>query len=135
MSKELICTFEVEGYCQPKQRTVGNYRTPPETRAYERLVATCAKQAMRGKKPYLGSVSVFIEISCAIPQSWSKTKKNAALQKRIFPTHADIDNCIKCLFDGMNQVVFEDDRFVTELTASRHFSTEENAIVTVRCAA
>jgi Holliday junction resolvase RusA-like endonuclease len=125
--------FEIPGYCQPKQRTFGNrFVTPPETRAYEKLVRQVANIAMKGNPPLLGFVSLSIRIYCSIPQSWSSKKRGLALRGELMPTHCDVDNCVKAITDGMNRTVFLDDRFVNELIVRRQYTeVEEKTYVTV----
>jgi hypothetical protein len=54
-------TFTVPGYCQPKQRTLGRgFITPPETRAYEKIVRQYAKLAMRSTPPLVGFIGLTI---------------------------------------------------------------------------
>ena len=128
---EIICAFDIEGYCQPKQRTIGNYRTPPETRAYEKLIKDTARLSMRGKLPYTGFVKVDLRIICAIPKSFTGTRHKSAQLNLIAPTHCDLDNCIKALLDGMNKIAFSDDRFVCEINAHRRFGEKDIASVWV----
>ena len=64
-------TFTVPGYCQPWQRTLRGFITPPETRAYQAVVKFKAKEAMRGQPPFDGFVGLEIEIICAVPASRS----------------------------------------------------------------
>lgn len=128
----LICAFEIPGYCQPKQRTFGrSFVTPPETRAYEKMVRQLGKIAMRGKPPWRGFVGLEIEIICLMPTSWSVRKRHLAATGKLFPTFCDLDNQVKALGDSMNGVVYEDDRFVNSLVARREYGPEEKAIVRV----
>lgn len=128
---DLLCRFTVHGYCQPKQRTFGRgFITPPETRAYEKLVKQTAKLAMTGH-PYAGFVEVIIHISCAIPKSFTKKKRDAALLHHIYPMHCDLDNCVKAISDAMNDVVYADDVLVMSISASRKYAEEECVNVSV----
>lgn len=128
---ELVCSFTIPGYCQPKQRTFGrSFITPPATRLYERTVKSHARLAMNGKPSVRSFVGLEIEIICRIPPSWSKLKKSMALKGEIFPTNCDIDNQIKALADGMNGVIYEDDRQINSLIVRREFGPEDKVIIT-----
>jgi Holliday junction resolvase RusA-like endonuclease len=128
-----VVRFEVPGYVQPKQRTFGKgWITPPETRAYEKLVRQMALLAMKGSKPFDGFIGLEIEIICEVPKSWSKKKAAFALEGRLFPTHCDIDNQVKALCDGMNRALYTDDRFVNHLLVRREYGQKDIAIVTAR---
>jgi Holliday junction resolvase RusA-like endonuclease len=128
-----IVSFEIPGYCQPKQRTFGNrFVTPPETRAYEKVVRQLAHIAMRGQRPFDGFLGVEIEIICEIPKSWSKKKRDWAIAGKLFPTHCDLDNQTKAICDGMNRTVYEDDRRINHLIVRREYGEPERVTVTVR---
>lgn len=59
-------------------------------------------------------------------------EKEWALWGKMFPTHCNIDNQIKALCDGMNEIVFVDDRFVNHLIVRREFGEEDRATMKVR---
>lgn len=61
------------------------------------MVTQCARVAMRGRLPEHGPVSITIQLY------W----KNRV--------HSDVDNCAKALLDGMQGVIFRDDKQVMEL--------------------
>lgn len=124
----MIC-FNIPGYCQPKQRTSGkNFSTPKETRAYEKLVKTYASLAMRGKPPLTDYIALDINIFCEIPESYGKKKTDAAINGILKPIHCDLDNCLKAVLDGMNGVVYEDDRRIYKIIASRKFTEGEEGV-------
>jgi len=128
-----VITIEIPGYCQPKQRTFGNrFATPPETRAYEKLVRHYALLAMRGRPVLQEFIGIEIAITHVVPPSWSKKKRAAALSGQLFPTHCDLDNQIKALCDGMNRSVYTDDRLINRLSVRRDYGTADKATVLVR---
>lgn len=124
-------SFQIDGYCQPKQRTFGNYITPKETRVYENLVKTLAKLAMQGKPPLRGPVGVLIAIECAVPKSFTAKKNKLISEGKLYPTHADIENCSKSLCDAMNLVCYEDDRQIQKLAIERKYGPVEHVFVTI----
>lgn len=125
--------FEILGYCQPKQRTFGKrFITPPATRKYEALVAQCAKLAMKGTKPKEGDIEVSLLIRYLIPKSFSKKNHADALVGNIKPLRGDLDNACKSILDGMNGIVYKDDRQISYIEARRIYSTNEGAIIEVR---
>ena len=128
----IICSFEIDGYVQPKQRTFGNrFITPPETRAFEKLVRTLAKSAMRGNPPVSLFVVLRIQIGVSVPKSYTKKKLQAIRDGRLFPTMCDLDNQIKAISDAMNDVVYIDDRFVCGIVANRYYANKDCAFVSV----
>jgi crossover junction endodeoxyribonuclease RusA len=76
----------------------GHVYTPKRTRDYEQSVGWMAKKEMAGRKPQAGPVSVEIGFY---------------YKGRDF----DLDNAIKSVLDGMNGIVYENDRQVEAITA------------------
>ena len=64
-----------------------------------------------------------------IPLSWSKAKRQAALDGDIYPARPDVDNIAKTVLDGMNEVVYVDDAQVTYLKVSKKYSEEGSVTV------
>lgn len=96
----------------------------PKSAEYKNLVAMLASQQMNGMPPMENPISVTITVHRQIPQSWSKKRQREALAGEIRPTsRPDIDNYVKCVFDGINQIVFKDDSQVTHVTARKMYST------------
>lgn len=103
--------------------------TPPDTAAYERLIAIQAKRAMEGRQIFDEAMRVDIGINHAIPASWSRKKKQEAMADIIRPTvKPDIDNVIKVIFDAMNGIVWRDDVLVSDLSVSRMYAWTEIGI-------
>ena len=85
---------------------------PAKSREYKRLVQTVAKAAMRehGAVMLEGPVMLSVQEFRAIPQSWSRKKREAALEGSIFPTtKPDTSNVVKGIEDAMNGIVWHDD--------------------------
>lgn len=93
--------FEVSGRPVPKKRprvtSKGSY-TPKETVVYERSIAWAAKAAMGPRAP---------------------TEKQCFVRMAFYGSSGDIDNLGKSCLDGMNGVVYKDDRQVTRIEASK----------------
>jgi Holliday junction resolvase RusA-like endonuclease len=103
--------------------------TPAVTREYEALIAARATEAMRGHPPLQTQLTVYIYASMSIPLSWSKAKRQAALEGDIYPARPDVDNIAKTVLDGMNSVVYADDAQVTYLKVTKKYA--EEGMVTV----
>ena len=86
--------------------------TPRETAQYEKLVGYAALDAAKGR-------SFFKEIAISI-RLFFKDRK-----------FGDLDNYTKSILDGLQGVVFENDRQVCRLTVERHQDKEERAEVKV----
>ena len=98
--------------------------TPAVTRDYESLIAARAAEAMAGREPLQTPLTVYIYASMSVPLSWSKAKRQAALDGDIYPARPDVDNIAKTVLDGMQGVVFENDSQVTYLKVSKKYADE-----------
>jgi Holliday junction resolvase RusA-like endonuclease len=103
--------------------------TPAVTREYEALIAARAVEAMAGREPLKTPLRVMIEATMSIPLSWSKTKRQAALDGDVYPSRPDVDNIAKTVLDGMNGVVYEDDAQVTHLKVNKKYAQEGSVTV------
>ena len=103
--------------------------TPAVTREYEALIAARAAEAMHGHAPLTTPLAVYIYAAMGIPLSWSKTKRQAALDFYIYPTRPDVDNIAKTILDGMQGVVFENDSQVTYLVVTKKYADEGSVMV------
>lgn len=127
--------FFVAGKVQAKQRARkgrgGHWYTPHETLNYEKLVATTAGLAMKGKKITGDYLDVDVHITHDIPKSWRKSKRQEALDCKVYPSKSDTDNKIKCLFDGMNKIVYFDDRQIVRFSVFVKYGVEPGANISI----
>ena len=129
--------FTVNGPAVPKQRPrMGGRRayTPKKTKDYECKVRQAFSDAYHGDIPaYKDGVPVraCIEVIQGVPQSWSKKKREAALQNHVAPTsrNGDLDNIAKSILDALNECVYRDDAQITTLLISKRYGEEPQAIV------
>jgi len=110
-----IATFTVPGRPRGKERSRmgrnGKFYTPKTTREYEESVAWFAKAAYKGeptKDP--------VRLDMTIRSSKSK---------------ADTSNILKSIEDGMNGIVYVDDKQIKEIHISRTEGDGEGVDVTV----
>ncbi len=107
--------------------------TPERTREYETLVAdvALAERVCAGLVPTIDDVSVSLDFFFPVPKSYSKSKRQACLADELKPKKYDIDNLCKSVLDGMNGVIFLDDKQVCELHARQFFTDEAIGFVRV----
>jgi Holliday junction resolvase RusA-like endonuclease len=84
---------------------------------------------MAGRDPLTTPLTVYIYAAMGIPLSWSKAKRQAALEGDIYPARPDVDNIAKTVLDGMNGVIYADDAQVTYLKVTKKYA--EEGMVTV----
>lgn len=123
-------SFIVPGPPVPKGRPrftrQGGVYTPPETVKFERhIIHSFREKAMY--EPYKldqeKAAELDITFAIEIPKSWSKTKKEAALNQSIRPTvKPDLDNLQKAILDGLNGFAWKDDKFITQITARKIYA-------------
>jgi Holliday junction resolvase RusA-like endonuclease len=125
-----MVTFKVDANPVGKQRARyvkrGNFvstYTPEKTRTYETLIKDSAIEAMGSSEPLDTPVTVAIYIRVGIPASYSKQKRKDALEGIIKPTKKpDLDNIAKCFLDGMNDIVYLDDKQVINLHVTKIYA-------------
>ena len=120
----------------PKARTshgrYGQRYTPKRTRDFEKLVSIYAEQAMKGREQLKGALGLSITFTFKVFKSWNKKDKELALQQKILPVSnviGDISNLIKSVEDGMNGIVYPDDRQIVSYKDIDMIYGEEDLIV------
>lgn len=111
---------------QPKQRPRhlknGHTYTPRETKEYEELVAWSYKAQTDGYV-FKGPLTVTMLFTFVKPKS----------AKRDYPTvRPDIDNIIKSVTDGLNNIAWEDDSQICRLIAEKQYGTKEKVYVLIQ---
>ena len=68
-----------------------------------------------------------------IAKSDSKKKRAAKLANEIRPTKKpDMDNIVKAIADGLNNIAYHDDAQIVECSVEKYFSEEPRVEVTIR---
>ncbi len=97
--------------------------TPQKTKTYEDEIRMMAKAAMGASEPLDTPMTVAIYIRVGIPASYSKQKRKDALEGIIKPMKKpDLDNIAKCFLDGMNDIVYLDDKQVVNLHVTKVYA-------------
>lgn len=106
--------------------------TPAKTERYESRVALFAQQAMRGRPPFDGALSVEVIAYLPVPRSWSGKRQRMALAGDIRPTgRPDADNVAKSVTDGCNGIVWRDDSRIVDLHVVKRYAADPRVVVTV----
>lgn len=136
-------SFDIPGApvakARPRISTRGGFvraYTPKKTANYEARVALAAQQAMGENPPTEEAVSLSIAVGIPIPQSWSKNKKSDARGNVLKPrSRPDIDNYIKAVFDGGNEIIWKDDSQITSVEAHKIYTETPGISVIARWSA
>ncbi len=117
---------EPQGKGRPRFARRGNHistYTPQKTKTYEDEIRMMAKAAMGASEPLETPMTVAIYIRVGIPASYSKQKRKDALSGILRPTKKpDLDNIAKCFLDGMNDIVYLDDKQVVNLHVTKVYA-------------
>jgi Holliday junction resolvase RusA-like endonuclease len=121
---------------RPRFSTKGKFPvayTPEKTKAYEFEVGIMALAAMGGSKPLEGALEAFIYVTFAVPESYSKKRLEACLNGSEKHTKKpDLDNVVKCVIDGMDKIVFDNDSQITSIHATKVYGEVAKVEVMVR---
>ena len=123
--KNMSVTIEgkIKGKARPRFFN-GHAITPKDTVNYENWVKLCYQQ--QDGRRLEGPVRVAIIAYYKIPKSYSKKRIQAIREGREYPCKkVDCDNIAKIILDALNNIAFDDDKQVTELTVLKRW-TEGN---------
>jgi len=126
----------VPGNPVPKGRprfSRGRVFTPKRTSDYEAIVSIAAHNAMKeiGLCKTNEMVEVTVTAVIEIPKSYRGKKRTDALLGCSCPS-GDVDNYAKSALDGLNSVVWDDDKQVVKLTACKRWGEEGVTVIEVR---
>lgn len=97
----------------------GHTYTPTKTAKHEKLIADIARTLT---EPIEGPLGLRVTFFMPIPESWSKTKKEAATRGDLLPTtRPDLDNLGKTVMDALNWVAYKDDSQIVRLEMSKFY--------------
>lgn len=144
---------EPRGKGRPRATTRGGYSTvytDKETRRYEASVTKVARQAMGGRPPLEGPLSVSLRFRMPIPKSASKrARASMASGETAHCGRPDIDNLAKAILDGIaedaaakavakkiggeieTRVVFRNDSQIVRLFATKIYAEQPGVDVRV----
>ena len=107
---------------RPRHLKNGHTYTPRETKEYEELVAWSYKAQTDGYI-FKGPLTVTMLFTFVKPKS----------SKRDYPTvRPDLDNIIKSVTDGLNNIAWEDDSQICRLIAEKQYGCHERVYVLIQ---
>lgn len=108
----------------------GRAYTPEKTRAAEMEVKQAAQIAMVGRRPLTCPVRLQIRVWQEPPKSVSAKQRKALLATKP-TTKPDLSNVVKLIEDGLNGIVYDDDKRVVDIDATRRYSAAGGVVVHV----
>lgn len=132
-SLEFVVPGQPRGKGRPRFARVGKgvraYSTDNDV-AHESSVAYLARQAGQMLD---GAVAIHIKAHYRIPKSFSRKKREQAIDGALRPTtKPDLDNVVKAILDGLNHVAYADDAQVVEVQAQKQYGTDPHVEVCVQ---
>ena len=125
--------FTIPSAPVPKSRprfntNTGRAFTDDKTRIFENIVSLAY-----GARHYFDDsyIRIRMKFKFEVPKSYSKKKRIEALEGKIKPTKAYIDNYIKSVLDGLNGKAFKDDRYIYAILAEKEYAEEASIEVTI----
>lgn len=109
----------------------GRAYTPEKTASWEAFAKWQARMQL-GAPPILqGPVSVTVTATFAVPLSWPKAKREAALRGEIaHVSRPDGDNLLKAM-DAFNGLLWVDDAQITRAVIEKRYGSEPGVVVEV----
>lgn len=104
---------------RPRLGKGGCVYTPSKTKVFENIVSLSY-----GNRPSFDDkyIRIRLKFKFEVPKSYSKKKRLEAIEGKIRPTKADIDNYIKAVLDGLNKKAWKDDRYIIGILAEKEYS-------------
>lgn len=134
MQTKFEASFFVSHTPRPKARprvtAYGTY-TPSKTVEFEQAIKDEYLFNYYGKKTD-EAIAIAMIFYRKPPDSWSKKKKQEAIERSYDTRRGDIDNFIKCVLDGLNGIAYNDDAQVTVLTAEKRFGYNEGVTINIK---
>ena len=119
---------------RPRVTRSGHAYTPKKTADYEMRVKICVMQlmAVQRLRPTTEAVRLTVQAFFPIPASWTKAKKEKALNGDLkHTTKPDLSNIVKAVEDAMNGIVYKDDSQISEIVCVKRYSMSPKVDLTV----
>lgn len=113
---------------------IGSY-DPKNSRDFKATLHLLAQTELiaEGKHQIEGPCAMTIHFFVPIPKSFSKNKRQQALDGIIRPTNKpDVDNLAKSVMDAFTGVLYTDDRLVVQITVFKFYREREGVDVTIQ---
>lgn len=107
--------------------------TDEKTASFEGALRMAGAVAMGDREPLACALAADVTAVFPIPDSWSKTKRDAALAGAVRPTgKPDVDNIAKAALDGLNGIAYRDDAQIVRATVTKRYGTNPETVIVIR---
>lgn len=125
-----VSKITIEGKVKGKGRprfSKGNVYTPEDTVEYENWIKFSYKN--QSNVYFTEAIKATIVIYIEIPKRCTKKRLCDIMEKRELPCKTpDIDNILKCVFDALNKVAYDDDKQIIEVHALKQYTSSKERI-------
>jgi len=127
----LTIITEIQTKPRPRFAKMGGFvrtYTPKTALTYERYIAS-EYQRLGGE--YFGDVPLIVHLNFyfKVPKNTPKWKMWAIDKGEVYcNTHKDLDNLAKSVLDALNTVAYDDDKQITLLHISKHWTTGQERV-------
>jgi Holliday junction resolvase RusA-like endonuclease len=130
-SISFVVPGEPAGKARPRVTRHGTYT--PDPKGFVTRVSEYGTEARTkaGQGLFEGPVGLQVIIYRAMPKSWSR-KKQAAMVGEYSPTTPDTVNIVAAVADGLNKIIYEDDRQIAHIAAYKYWAREHRTKITVQ---
>lgn len=126
------CIGNPVGKARPRVTRKGITYTPKKSRDYEKKIQQAFLKAHPDFVPTANPIQMQIFAYYPIMKSWSKKKKELALQQQIVCGKPDLDNVGKSVLDALNKILYVDDKQITDLVLHKEFSLTPRVEVKIK---
>lgn len=106
--------------------------TPSKTKAYENFIKGCYIEQCGDISFGSRSISMHVRAYVPVLTKFRKAEKVAALAGEIKPTaKPDADNLLKAILDALNELAYDDDRYIYKISVERIYSDKPRTEVTI----
>lgn len=131
MTVSFVIPMKPSGKERPRLAN-GVVYTPAKTKAYENFIKGCYIEQCGDVS--FGDRSIRMNITAYVPvlTKFRKTEKIAALNGELKPTaKPDADNILKAILDALNELAYDDDRYIYQISVERIYSDDPRTEVTI----
>lgn len=117
---------------RPRLTGRGAVYTPAKTKAYENFIKGCYIEQCGDVS--FGDRSISMTVKAYVPplSKFNKAQTAAALRGELKPTaKPDADNILKALLDALNELAYDDDRYIYKISVERIYSDNPRTEVTI----
>lgn len=106
--------------------------TPAKTQAYENFIKGCYVEQFDDFSFKTSSITLDIKSYVPLASRFRKSERAAALKGEIKPDgKPDADNIMKLVLDALNEVAYDDDKYIYRISIEKIYSDKPRTEITI----